>query len=134
MQSYRMRRPVALGRIVFSLALVALLLASAAHVKAQGIWAPVKYRVKDLLWCLNLRLPTIDSPCADYMLGVADLVRLGEVRFKGKRVCWPKGEPMTRRRVFGIVMKREKLTKWDPRAPAVAFIVSALAEAFPCKK
>jgi hypothetical protein len=68
------------------------------------------------------------------MLGIADLVRLGEVRFKGTRVCWPKSEPVTRRRVFDIVMKRDRLTKLDPSAPAVAFIVAALAEAFPCRK
>jgi len=129
------QRPAMVSRFLSLLAVVALLIASGTYVEANRFYRKDKFTVEDLLWCQkHSRPPSLDTPCMDYMLGVADLVHFGEVRFKGKRVCRPKTEPLTRERLLSIVMKRERLTKWDPRAPAAAFIVSALAEAFPCKK
>jgi hypothetical protein len=122
-----------MSRILSSLATV-LLIVSATHAEAQGLYRTDQFTVKDLFWCLDARPPPIDSPCMDYALGVADLVRVGEVRFKGQRVCWPKGEPMTRARVFDILMNRDRLDKWDPATPAVSAVATALAEAFPCHK
>ncbi len=110
------------------------LIASATHVEAQGLYRKDQFTVKDLHWCLDARPPPIDSPCMHYLLGVADLVRVGEVRFKDKPICWPEGEPMTRIRVFDIVMNRDRLNKWDPGTPAVSAAAAALAEAFPCDK
>ena len=122
-----------MNRKLCSLA-VALLIISGVHVEAQGLYRKDQYTVKDLLWCLSLNLPPIDSECMEYILGITDLVRVGEVRFKGKPICLPQREPMTRRRVFDIVMKHERLEKWDPGAPAAAFIATTLAERLPCNK
>ena len=118
-----------IARLVSGLAVVALLLVSGTHVEAQG----EKYTVKDLRWCLSARGDPTDTGCMVYMLGVAGAARHGEVRFRDKRVCWPKGEPMSYWKVHTIVMKRERMDKWDPRAPAIGFIVTALAETYPCK-
>jgi len=111
-----------------------LLIASATQAAAGGPYRKDQFTVADLRWCLAARPPPIESHCMDYALGAADMVRLGEVRFRNKRICWPEGEPMTRRRIFDIVMKPEQLDKWDPATPAITAIATALAEAFPCDK
>ncbi len=118
-----------IARLVSTLAVIALLFASAAQAEPRG----ENYTVKDLRWCLNARGDPTDTGCMVYMLGVAEAARFGQVSFKGKRVCWPKGEPMSYWKVHTIVMKRERMDKWDPRAPAIGFIVTALAETYPCK-
>ena len=129
MQCHKVRLPVALARALSSLAVLALLFASVAHAEPRA----KKYTVEDLRWCLSARGDPTDTGCMVYILGVVGAARHGEVRFKDKRVCWPKGEPMSYWRVFQIVLKHERMDKWDPRAPAVGYIVTALAEAYPCK-
>lgn len=118
----------------FGLTMAALLIVAATQAEARGFYRKDTYTVKDLIWCLDARPPPLDSPCMDYALGVAELVRHGEVRLKGKPVCWPASEPVTRVRVFEIFMRREKLRKWDPSSPAASFIATMIAEAYPCKK
>ncbi len=118
-----------IARLVSSLAVMALLLASAAQAEPSG----ENFTVEDLRWCLSARGDPTDTLCMVYMLGVAGAARFGEVCFKDKRVCWPKGEPMSYWKVYSIVMKHERMDKWDPRAPAVGFIVTALAETYPCR-
>lgn len=121
-------------RFASGLAATLFLLASGTNVAAQGPYSEDRnYTVKDLIWCLNARPPPIQT-CGFYVSVVADVVRFSDVRYMGKRICWPKSEPMKRQRVFSMVMKRERLGKWDPSAPAVVFIISALAEVYPCKK
>jgi hypothetical protein len=118
-----------IARLLCSLAVPALLFASVAYAELRG----KSYTVKDLRWCLSIRGDPTDTGCMVYILGVAGAARHGAVRFKDQRVCWPKGEPMSYWRVFKIVMKHERMDKWDPRAPAIGYIVTALAEAYPCK-
>lgn len=113
----------------YGLALGALTLASGAHADEQG----KNYTVKDLRWCLSAQGDPTDTGCMVYVLGVAGAARHGKVRINDKQVCWPKSEPMSYWRVFKIVMKHERMDKWDPRAPAVGYIITALADAYPCK-
>ena len=131
-----------IARLVSSLAVVALILVSAAYAEAQGEKYSVEewrkrffhkdnYTVADLHWCL---LAKKKVPCATFIQGVADAARLDGFRYKGKSLCWPKGAPVPLSQVVGIVMREERLLKWTPRDPAAAFILSALAEAYPCKK
>jgi hypothetical protein len=69
-----------------------------------------------------------------YILGVAEAARYGALRFSYERVCWPKSEPISLLRVTDIIMKQRKwLDHWDPRTPVIGFIVTALADAYPCK-
>jgi hypothetical protein len=89
------------------------------------------YTVGDLYRCLRAKKM---GYCTTFIHGVADAARLDGFRYKGTPLCWPKGAPVLLSHVVGIVMKEERLQKSDRQAPAVAFILSALAEAYPCKK
>ena len=124
-----------LGLLVATL--VASILVSAPHAEAQGEKYTAKemrqrfyhkdnYTVADLLWCLRAKRMVY---CTIFIQGVADAARLDGFRHKGKRMCWPKGDPVPLSQVVSIVMKEKRLLKWPPRDPAAAFILSALAEA-----
>ncbi len=117
-------------RILTSLAVTAMLLASSAHAEANRFYHKDNYTVADLHWCL---LAKKTGRCATFILGVADAARLDGFRYKGKPLCWPKGAPVPQSQLMGIVMKEERLLKWTPRDPAADYILSALAEAYPCK-
>jgi hypothetical protein len=97
----------------------------------QRFYHKDNYTVADLHWCL---LAKKMGYCEIFIHGVADAARLDGFRYEGKGLCWPKGEPVPLSQIVGIVMKEKRLLKWTPRDPAAAFILSALAEAFPCKK